>query len=291
VVPVISVAALAGPALLVLALAYLRAGPPRATRRPDAALARPAARPPSWVGQTLTLVGLDTDPVGAWAAIRWTAPLAILAIAVVVSPVAALLTAGGLLGAPRGLRRTLQRRMLDRRDAQLPAALERMASSLRAGSALAPAFVELAATAPEPLAAELRSVAAEIQHGAGMAAAVDRWAGQPAASAAVRLTGAALALGVDAGGEIARSLDRVAATLRERRELQAEVHALATQARASAAVLALAPLAFTALVSGIEPGMVRFLVATPLGWLCLGGGLGLEAAGVAWMARIVAGAS
>lgn len=286
-----SAAALAGPALLVLALAYLRAGPPRAARRPDPSQVRPVARPPAWVGQVLTLVGLDTDPAGAWTAIRWTAPLVLVAVALAVSPAAALLAAGGLLGAPRGLRRTLDRRMLDRRDAHLPALLERMASSLRAGSAPAPAFVELAATAPEPLAADLRSVAAEIQHGAGMAAAIDRWAGRPSASAAVRLAGAALGLGVDAGGEIARSLDRVAATLRERRELQAEVHALATQARASAAVLALAPLAFTALVSSIEPEMVRFLVATPLGWLCLGGGLGLEAVGVAWMARIVAGAS
>jgi tight adherence protein B len=103
----------------------------------------------------------------------------------------------------------------------------------------------------------------------------------------VRLTAAALGLGVEAGGEVARSVDRVAATLRERRELQAEAHSLATQARASATVLGLAPLGFTALVSSVEPGVVRVLVASPVGWLCLGGGLALDAAGLTWMSRIV----
>jgi tight adherence protein B len=56
-------------------------------------------------------------------------------------------------------------------------------------------------------------------------------------------------------------------------------------------VLGLAPLAFTALVSTIEPGMVRFLLTTPVGLVCLAGGLGLEAAGMVWMSRIVAAAT
>ena len=72
---------------------------------------------------------------------------------------------------------------------------------------------------------------------------------------------------------------------------QAEVHALATQARASAGVLGIAPVVFTALVSAIEPGTVRFLTTTPVGLLCLVAGLVLEAAGALWMGRIVAGAA
>ena len=84
---------------------------------------------------------------------------------------------------------------------------------------------------------------------------------------------------------MARAVDRVAATLRERRELRAEVRALATQARASAGVLAVAPLAFAALVSTIEPGVVGFLVTTPVGLACLAVGLGLDGLGALWMAR------
>lgn len=283
-----------GSVALALALAALRLGPPAprgATRRPGTAPGPPPPRSPGWLEPLLVFAGLSTDPTLVWSAIRWAVPLSLAAMALVVSPPIAMVVGGGVLLAPRAMRPALQRRVLDRRDAQLPASLERLASALRAGSAPGPAFIELATVAPEPLGAELQAVAAEIEHGAGMVTALDRWAGRSGASPAVRLTAAALGLGVAAGGEVARSMDRVAATLRERRELQAEVHSLATQARASAAVLGLAPVAFTALVSTVEPEVLRFLLAEPLGLLCLACGTGLEGLGVVWMARIVASAS
>ena len=189
-------------------------------------------------------------------------------------------------GAVRLLERAFPARRRARRDAQLPDALDRLASGLRGGQSIGPALVELAGPLPEPLGLELRSVAASLAHGAPVATALAAWAELPGASGDVRLVAAALTLGANAGGEVARAVDRIAATMRERRELQAEVHALATQARASAAVLAIAPLAFTGLVASIEPGAVAFLVTTPVGLACLTVGLGLEALGATWMARI-----
>lgn len=173
-----------------------------------------------------------------------------------------------------------------RRDAQLPDALDRLASSLRGGRAVGPALVALADDVPDPLGRELGMVASSLAHGAPVATALAAWAGAPGSSPDVRLVAAALTLGADAGGEVARAVDRIAATLRERRELQAEVQSLATQARASAGVLAVAPLAFTGLVATIEPAAVGFLVTTPIGWACLVTGLGLQALGATWMARI-----
>jgi tight adherence protein B len=184
------------------------------------------------------------------------------------------------------LDRALPQRRLRRRDAQLPDALDRLASALRGGRAIGPAIAELAVTSPEPLAGELRPVALALDRGAPVAVALRSWAAAAGASADVHLVVAALALGAQAGGEVARAVDRVAATLRERREVHAEVRALATQARASAAVLAIAPLAFAGLVSTIEPAAVAFLVTSPLGLVCLLAGLALEAAGAVWMGRI-----
>jgi tight adherence protein B len=172
------------------------------------------------------------------------------------------------------------------RDAQLPDALDRLASGLRAGEAIGPALCALAPTLAEPLRTDLEPVARALAGGAPVAAAVGGWAERPSASADVHLVVAALSLGAHAGGEVARAIDRIAATLRERRELQAEIHALATQARASAAVLAMAPIAFAGLVATIEPAAAAFLVTSPLGLLCLLAGLTLEGVGAAWMARI-----
>lgn len=184
------------------------------------------------------------------------------------------------------LDRVRPQRRLARRDAQLPDALDRLAAALRAGQAIGPALGDLVRSAPEPLASDLRRVDGAIAQGVSVEVAMEAWAARPDASADARLVAAALGLGAHAGGEVARAVDRIAATLRERRELRGEVHALATQARASAAVLAIAPVGFTGLVATVEPGVVAFLVTTPVGLACLALGLGLEASGAAWMARI-----
>lgn len=178
-----------------------------------------------------------------------------------------------------------------RRDAQLPDALDRLAAALRAGQAIGPAIEAVAPALPEPLRADLAPVAAALAHGAPVATALAGWGRQADASADVRLVAAALTLGADSGGEVARAVDRIASTLRERAELAGEVRSLATQARASAAVLALAPPAFAGLVATIEPGAVAFLLTTPVGLACLGAGVGLEALGATWMARITRRAS
>ena len=182
--------------------------------------------------------------------------------------------------------RALPQRRRRQRDAQLPDALDRLAAGLRGGHAIGPALRVLAGATSAPLGAELRSIATALDHGVPVAAALDRWAAHRDASPDVRLVTAALKLGAHAGGEVARAVDQISTTLRERRELQGEVRALATQARTSAAVLAIAPLAFTVLVSTIEPRAVGFLVTTPLGLVCLVLGLGLEALGAVWMNQI-----
>ena len=166
-----------------------------------------------------------------------------------------------------------------------------MASSLRAGSSLGTALAEVAAASDPPIGPELTAAAHVLASGGGLDRAVATWRAGAEPSPDVDLAATALGLGGRTGGEVARALDRVAATLRERRELRAEVRALATQARASAAVLIAAPLVFAALVSTIEPGVPRFLLTTPLGVVCLTIGLGLDALGALWMAHIVDGLS
>ena len=173
-----------------------------------------------------------------------------------------------------------------RRDRQLPDALDRLASALRAGEAVGPALVGLSQEVADPLGTELRAIASLIEHGAPVVESLAVWSRSEEASADVRMVAAALTIGARSGGEVARAVDGVAATLRERHELRAEVQALATQARASAAVLAGAPLGFAVLVAAVEPRALGFLLTTPVGLACLIGGVGLDALGVLWMARI-----
>jgi tight adherence protein B len=186
-----------------------------------------------------------------------------------------------------GARWLTRHRRRRQRDAQLPDALDRLAAALRAGQAPGPALVAVAAEVPDPLGTELQSIARRLTGGVSLADALDAWATRPTASDDVRLAAATITLGAGAGGAVARAVDGVAATLRERGELAAEVRALATQARSSAAVLAVAPIGFSALVAMVEPAIVAFLLTTPVGLGCLAVGGALQAFGAAWMARIV----
>ncbi|MET0903821.1 MAG: type II secretion system F family protein [Acidimicrobiales bacterium] len=182
--------------------------------------------------------------------------------------------------------RAMPSRRRRRRDRQLPDALDRLGASLRAGEAVGAALMRLADAVADPLGVELRAIARSIEHGAPVADALEVWAASDGTSRDVRLVAAALTIGAGSGGEVARAVDGVAVTLRERHEVLAEARALATQARASAAVLATAPLVFALLVATVEPHAIAFLFTTPLGVGCLILGVGLDVAGWLWMARI-----
>lgn len=269
-----------------------------ATRRPS--FARPVAPPavargrlraaPAWWRDLLVAAAVDGDADRAWVLVRWAAVVAVGSATLLAGPAAGLLLALLVAATPRLLRPMLDRRIAARRDAQLPDALARLAATLRAGVAPGPAVVSLAHGTPRPLGDDLAVIALEVEHGAPLADAVDRW-GDRAATPDARLAAAALSLAARSGGGVAQPVDRVAGTLRERRELQAEVRALATQARASALVLTFAPAAFTAVVSTIEPGVPKFLLGSPAGLACLAVGAGLQVAGAAWSARILRSAA
>ena len=172
-------------------------------------------------------------------------------------------------------------------DGALPDALESMARSLRSGSSLRIAIAEAGASAPPPLGEGLADAAAAAARGRPLALAIERWGGTTPGDG-VPLAAAALGLGAELGGAAARSLDGVAGTLRDRNAVRREVRALSTQARASAAVIGCAPVAFLLVVAAADPTAVGFLVGSPIGLLCLACGLGLDAIGAWWMRHIVA---
>jgi tight adherence protein B len=178
-----------------------------------------------------------------------------------------------------------RRRQVALADRALPDALEVAARALRSGASLRGAIQEAAAIAPGLLGLELGTVVADAEHGALLAEGLDRWAAARP-SPDVRLAAAALALATETGGAAARTLDGVAATLRERRAVYGEVRALATQARVSAAVLGAAPVAFAAVAGSIDPRTTGFLTGTAAGRVCLATGVALDGLGVAWMQRL-----
>lgn len=159
-----------------------------------------------------------------------------------------------------------------------------LARSIRSGSTLPLALVDL--HAPPAWAKDLERVRDLVERGVPVIDALRAWHAARELEE-VRLLVAACESGHRHGGDPARALDGVAATLRDRDELEAEARALTAQARAAVAVLGALPLVGAATFSILDPRVAGVLVGTGVGWACLVGGLCLDAAGVAVSAHLV----
>lgn len=167
--------------------------------------------------------------------------------------------------------------------------LDAVARALRGGAGLH-AAVRAAVPDCGVHARGLAGLVGSMDAGEPLAVALDRWRG-PRPSPEVSLAAAVLGFGIATGGSVARAVDGAAATLRERLALAGETRVLATQARASALVVGGAPVAFTAVVVLADPRVGDVLFGSLLGLACLGAGVLLEVACVAWMRRLVAQAA
>jgi len=245
--------------------------------------------PPSWLEPALADAALDVTAARAW--VGWLAVVvAATSLAMVVSGGAAAVLA--LLAAvclPPLALRSRRGRADSRIEKELPAALESIARSLRSGASVRQAIGEAASSGTRRgrgrLQAELATVADQAGHGAGLVEALEGLAARRP-SPGVRLAVAALCLGLDTGGAQARAVDGVAATMRERLGVEAEVRALSSQARMSAMVIGLAPLGFGAFAAATDPRTSEFLLHTPGGLVLVCVGLLLDGAGWLWMQRL-----
>lgn len=240
---------------------------------------------PAWIQRRFVDAGIDTDARTF---------LRLWAIAVALSSAAAFVMAGGVLVsavvviAPPCLLLAAGGRGDRLRSAQIPAALDTVAGSLRGGSALTTALGD-AASVGGRLGSELATMTRHVRDGRPLPDVLAEWS--RADDPSTTLAGASLTLAAAVGGPGADAVEAAAASLRERSAIEAEVDALSVQAKLSAGILSVAPLGFAVLLVSLDPTSARFLLATPAGWACIGVGLLLDVVGAWWMHRLVRGAS
>jgi tight adherence protein B len=216
------------------------------------------------------------------------AALGVAAILLAAGPATAALLAAAGTAAALVVRHRAAAAAQRRRSDQIPGALDRLATAIRTGSSLPSALGEVGAPLTPPLGPELATLGRAASRGRPVVKVLDDWSARHD-DPATRLAATSLVLATVVGSTPARAVDGVAATVRERLDLAAERRALATQARTSALVLAVAPLAFAALLVAGDTAAAGFLLGEPAGWLCLAAGLALDATGAVWMARLTRG--
>lgn len=188
-------------------------------------------------------------------------------------------TAGVLLW--RAARRCRQRSVEARRG-EIAALIDGVRSGVRAGlpadTALVQAWQDCPGLAPRP---DGRPAGGE-----DVLWALEQAAGRPGGEG-LRAFAVCWRLVRDQGTCLAAALDRMAGSLRAEAARRAGVEAEAAGCRATIRMLVTLPLLPLLLGPGLGSDPVRWLVATPTGWVCLVTGVTAQAAGAWWARRII----
>lgn len=131
----------------------------------------------------------------------------------------------------------------------------------------------------------LRQVSDQIAAGRPMYDAIEEWA-TLAKSEAEQLLVAALLMGAESGGDIARALDLVGDGIRDDLQLDARRRTLLTQSRVSAGVLVSLPVVFAGVASLLQGQLIYRGLS---GLVLLAIGVGLDLVGLAWIKRLLRG--
>ncbi|NGM87895.1 pilus assembly protein [Parapusillimonas sp. SGNA-6] len=190
------------------------------------------------------------------------------------------------LVAPQFSIRRLRRRRLSAFDAQLPDLLLALSGALRAGAGVQAGLRLIVQQSPAPLAQEFGLMLRQQRMGVPFEQALaNLYRRMPTEAAGLVIS--SLNIASQTGGNLAETLDRIAATLRARLHLLGRIHALTSQGRLQAWIMACLPMILAAILHYIDPDSMRALWGTPAGWLVLGVIATLETAGIVAIRRIV----
>ncbi len=223
---------------------------------------------------------MSLDTVGA--AMSGAAAVALMTTRMVARLPATRIPSGGEVGRRR-LRSWTGRRSTQPACDEVADWCDTVARSLRSGSSLTAAVVAEAA-GQSRMSELIAPLVQRVERGESLVDALDRSGIEPVTAAGLALT--VLRSCARFGGPAATPLERAAATLRARAAIAAEQQAQCAQARLSARVLTLVPLALLVLLA-ITDHKVRAVITNPAGFaVVLLGGL-LNATGALWMRRII----
>lgn len=190
---------------------------------------------------------------------------------------------------PAGARVLLSIRR-DRRQAafadQITDVLQLIAGSLRAGYGLLQGIDAVARDAAEPAASEFHRVLIEHRLGRNLNDAMENCARRMANDDFAWVV-QAIGIHREVGGDLARVLDNIVATVRERADVHRQVRALSTEGRMSAVILSALPFVTMTAIQLLSPNYLEELTSRAMGWVLLAAaGLSL-AIGVTIVRRLV----
>ena len=185
----------------------------------------------------------------------------------------AMLAAGivcGLAGwaLPAFLLRLSRGKAYQRRERQIPPALDLVANGMRAGMSFLQAWTFATRQTAEPLGSEMSVTLNEIQLGRPLEDALERHR-QRVRCEDMDLTVSAIRLTLQTGGDLPKGLATIAGTIRARAIMRAKIDSLTAQGRLQALLVAAIPVVMVFVTYAIDPARTSLLWTTAYGWILL----------------------
>ncbi|WP_438854770.1 type II secretion system F family protein [Agromyces sp. M3QZ16-3] len=165
---------------------------------------------------------------------------------------------------------------------QLDDTLQLVSGNLRAGHGLTQALDSVARFADPPTTEEFSRIVNETRIGRDLGDALMSTADRMRSD---DFTWAAQAIEINraTGGNLSETLQRTAATIRERNQIRRQVKALSAEGRLSAIILIVLPVAVFLGVLLLQPGYLAPFFVPPWGWIAMAVAAVLMAVGTVWM--------
>lgn len=169
---------------------------------------------------------------------------------------------------------------------QLEMVLRLMGSGLRSGLGLAQTLNMVIDESADPTRYEFARVLGQANIGTSLYDALDDLATRVQASETLMMA-RVIRINAQTGGDLARTLEQLGNTIRERRRMRRKISSLTAEGRAGAVVLAGVPLVLGAFIIMTQPDMSHGLLFLPTGHIVLGIVAVLEGLGIFALNRIL----
>jgi len=157
-----------------------------------------------------------------------------------------------------------QRKRLAALNGQLPDTVGLLSNALKAGLSLPQALDTVARNSSRPISEELTRVVREMSLGVGATAALSNMV-RRVGSQDLDLVVIAISIQMAVGGNLARLLDTISLTVRQRIQVKEKIGALTAQARASGWIITLLPLVVATFLYFVTPTYFRPMFESALG--------------------------
>ncbi len=169
---------------------------------------------------------------------------------------------------------------------QLELVLRMLAGALRVGLGLRQAIILVTEEVPDPARREFMRVIGRTNIGISIIDALDELA-KSMPSSEMNMFAKVVRVQQQTGGDLAKVLERLAATIRDRRRVFRKMGALTAQGRFGAFIIGALPVLVGSFVVFTQPEMGHALLHTTPGLISLGIAIGLELAAIFSLSRIL----